>query len=88
MLRPLHKNVILQKEKSETEIKTASGIILSEKDRKEPSYAKVLAVGPEVEAKIAVNDRVVYKSYSGTDVKIDDEKYIVVADEDILAVLE
>ena len=88
MLKPLHKNVILQKEKVEKEVKTASGIILTDNNKKEPSYAKVVAVGPESEADIKVNDKVVYKAYSGTNVKLDEEEYIISADEDILAVLD
>lgn len=88
MLKPLHKNVILKKEKVAKEVKTASGIILTENNKQEPSYAHVVAIGPECETDIKVDDKVVYKAYSGTDVKLDEEEYIIIADEDTLAVLD
>ena len=47
MLKPLHKNVILKKEKAEKETKTASGIILTDNSKNKPSYATVVAIGPE-----------------------------------------
>ena len=82
MLRPLNKNVVLKKEAEEK--KTASGIILTEK----PSIAVVVAVGKECEAKLKENDKVVYKEYSGTKIKMDEVEYIIIEDEDILAVVE
>lgn len=87
MLKPLHKNVILKKEKAEKESKTASGIILNEKDKNVPSYAIVTAIGPDSDTNIKVNDKVVFKEYSGTNVEFNDEEYIIIEDEDILAVI-
>ncbi len=86
MLRPLNKNVVLKKEAEEK--KTASGIILTESAKDKPSVAVVVAVGKDCEAKIKEDDRVVYKEYSGTKVKMDDVDYIIIEDEDILAVVE
>ncbi|MCI8540524.1 MAG: co-chaperone GroES [Erysipelotrichaceae bacterium] len=86
MLRPLNKNVILKKD--EEEKKTASGIILTESAKDKPSVATVVAIGKECEAKIKEQDRVVYKEYSGTKVKMDEVEYIIIEDEDILAVVE
>ncbi len=86
MLRPLNKNVVLKKEAEEK--KTASGIILTESTKDKPSVAVVVAVGKDCEAKIKENDRVVYKEYSGTKVKMDEVEYIIIEDEDILAVVE
>ena len=86
MLRPLNKNVILKKEVEEK--KTASGIILTETAKEKPSIASVVAIGKDCEAKIAEGDRVVYKEYSGTKVKMDEVEYIIIEDEDILAVVE
>lgn len=88
MLKPLHKNVILKKEKAEKETKTASGIILTDNNKNKPSYATVVAIGPETETNLELNDKVVYKEYSGTDVKLDEEEYIIVEDKDILAILD
>lgn len=87
MLKPLHKNVVLKKEKAEKETVTASGIILNDGGKNKTSYAIVSAIGPASEADIKVNDKVVYKEYSGTKVSVEDEEYIIIEDEDILAVL-
>ena len=94
MLKPLHDNVILEKE--EVEKKTASGIILSEAAKEEPSISKVVAVGEGVyddngklqPVKVKVNDRVVYKKYSTTEFKMDEKEYLIVSEKDILAVVE
>lgn len=86
MLRPLNNNVVLRKEAAEK--KTASGIILTEGAKDKPSIATVVAVGKDCEAKIKENDKVVYKEYSGTKVKMDEVEYIIIEDEDILAVVE
>ena len=88
MLKPLHDNVILKKE--EVENKTASGIILTTRNKESAKYGGfVVAVGEDVKNKEAyqAGDKVVYKEYSGTKVTVDDEDYIVIADKDILAVL-
>lgn len=86
MLKPLHDNVILMKEKEGKEVKTASGIILNE-EKNIPSYAKVVAIGPDSKTEIKVNDKVVYKEYSGTHAKVNEEEYIIIKSEDILAIL-
>lgn len=86
MLKPLNKNVILQKEKEEK--KTASGIILTENAKEIPSVAKVVAVGKESNLDISEGSQVVYKEYSGTKVKIDQCEYLIIEDKDILAVIE
>lgn len=88
MIKPLHDNVVLKKDKVEKETKTASGIILTEKKQNTPSYARVVALGEDCKAAIQVGDQVVYKEYSGTKIELDDENYIIIAEEDILAVLE
>ena len=91
-IKPLYDNVLLEKEK--TEDKTASGIILSTKE-KEQAYANVVAVGEGsyqdgklVPVPVKVGDKVLYKKYSTTDVKIDDDEYLLIASKDILAVVE
>lgn len=93
MLKPLHDNVILEKEKVEN--KTASGIILSEKPKEQPSTAVVIAVGDGevadgkiIPMNVKVGDRVIFKKYGGTEVKIDDNEYLIVSEKDILAIIE
>lgn len=86
MLIPLHENVILKK--VEVEKKTASGIYLSDTSEKKPSIATVVAVGKDVKSDIQEHDQVVYKEYSGTNVEIDQEAYIIIEAEDILAIIK
>jgi chaperonin GroES len=93
MLRPLHDNVVLKKEKVEKT--TASGIILTGDVKEQPSVAEVVAVGEGsiVDGKrqpltVKVGDRVVYKKYSTTEFKFEEEEYLVIAEKDILAIVE
>lgn len=95
MLKPLHDYVVLEKVKEEE--KTQSGIILTTKEAKdEPSHGIVVAVGSG-----KVNDNgevtpidlkegqhVIYKKYSGTEVKDSGKEYLIIKAEDILAIVE
>ncbi len=81
-LQPLGDYVVAQGEEAET--KTASGLYLPEKSAEKPKTAKVVAVGKDAK-QVKVGDRIVYKSYSNTDVKVDGTDYILVKEEDILA---
>ncbi len=84
-IQPLADYVVAQAEEAET--KTASGLYLPEKAAEKPKVAKVLAVGKEVK-QIKVGDRILYKSYSTTDVKVESEEYILVKEEDVLATVK
>lgn len=93
MLKPLHDNVILKKEKVEK--KTESGIILTGDAKEQPNIAEVTAVGEgtyvDGELKpltVKVGDKVVYKKYSTTEIKINEEEYLIIAEKDILAIVE
>lgn len=93
MLKPLHDHIVLKKE--EKEAKTASGIILSQTDKDEPSYATVVAVGDGkyvdgklVPLAVSVGQKVVFKKYATTDLKIDGEEFLIVSEKDVLAILE
>lgn len=93
MLKPLHDNVVLKKEKVEKV--TASGIIVTSGVPEEPDYATVVAVGSGkyvdgklVPLTVKENDKVVYKKYSTTTVKHNDEEYLIIAEKDILAIVE
>lgn len=83
-LKPLQDRVVALKE--EPQKMTKSGILLG--DAKEsPSYAVVESVGPEVK-NVKAGDKIVYKQYSTTDVEIDGgKKYIILKEEDVLAVV-
>ncbi len=93
MIKPLNNNVVLKKEKIEQ--KTESGIILSQ-NKEETEYAFVVAIGKgKTNAKgelqpieLKVGDKVIYKSYSPTKVKVDDEEYLIISADDILATID
>ncbi len=83
MLKPLHDYVLLEKEKVEKT--TSSGIILTSSKEKS-KLATVKAIGSGVEKpEYKVGDRVLYREYAGTNMKVDDEEFIVIKDEDIIA---
>ena len=88
-LKPLADRVLLKQEKAES--KTASGIILPEAAQEKTQTATVEAVGPGTEKEkitVKVGDRVMYDKYSGTQVKIDGEEFLIVKNSDIIAIIE
>jgi len=84
-LQPLADWVVAEQEEAVT--KTASGLYLPDKAAERPKVAKVLKVGKDVK-NVKIGDRIVYKSYSTTDIKIDDTEYILVKEEDVLATVK
>lgn len=84
-LQPLGDYVVAVGEEAKT--KTASGLYLPDNAQEKPKTAKVVAVGPDAK-QVKTGDRIVYKSYSTTDVKVADKDYILVKEEDILATVK
>ena len=84
-LQPLADWVVAEQEEAVT--KTASGLYLPDKAAEKPKVAKVLKVGSKVK-EIKVGDKIVYKTYSTTEVKVGDKEYILVKEEDILATVK
>ena len=92
-LVPLADRVVLKQ--CEAEETTKSGIILAGSAQEKPQEAEVVAVGPggnvdgkEVTMQVKVGQKVIYSKYAGTEVKLDGEEYIIVRQNDILAVVE
>ena len=92
-IKPLADRVVLKM--VEAEETTKSGIILAGSAKEKPQVAEVIAVGPggNVEGKdvtmyVKTGDKVITSKYSGTEVKLDKEEYIVVRQNDILAIVE
>ena len=92
-LKPLADRVVLKM--VEAEEKTKSGIILTGSAKEKPEVAEVIEVGPgglvdgkEVTMTVKKGDKVITSKYSGTEVEVDDEKYVIVKQNDILAVIE
>lgn len=81
-IQPLADYVVAVGEEAES--KTASGLYLPDNAKEKPKTAKVVAVGPEAK-QVKVGDRIIYKSYSTTDVKVGRDEYMLVKEEDILA---
>jgi len=84
-LQPLGDYVVAVGEEAET--KTASGLYLPDKAQEKPKTAKVVAIGPQAR-QVKVGSRIVYKSYSTTEVKVEGKEYILVKEEDILATVK
>ena len=94
MLRPLGDRIII--ELVETEEKTASGIVLPDTAKEKPQEGKVVAVGTgrvldngeRVALDVSVGDRIIFSKYAGTEVKYDGTEYLILRENDILAVVE
>ena len=67
---------------------TKSGIVLPGQTKEKPQEATIVAVGKDVKEELNVGDTVIYSKYSGNNVKVDDVEYIIVKEEDVLAVLK
>lgn len=88
-IKPLQDRVVLKM--TEAEETTKSGIILTGSAKEKPEIAEVIAVGEgkkDVTMTVSVGDKVLIQKYSGTNVKVDGEEYIIVKMDDILAVVK
>ncbi|MFZ5887353.1 MAG: co-chaperone GroES [Chloroflexota bacterium] len=93
-LKPLGGRVIV--EPIEQDEKTPSGIYLPETAKEKPQEGKILAVGPgdrddegkRIPLDVNIGDRVIFAKYSGTEVKVDGKKLLILRESDILAVVE
>ncbi len=92
-LVPLSDRVVLKQ--CEAEETTKAGIILASADQEKPMEAEVIAVGPgtvvdgkEIVMQVKVGQKVIYSKYAGTNVKLEGEEYIIVRQDDILAIVE
>lgn len=92
-LIPLGDRVVLKQ--IEAEETTKSGIVLPGQTKEKPQQAEVVAVGPggvidgkEVSMLVSVGDKVIYSKYAGTEVELDGTEYLVVKQNDILAIIK
>ncbi len=92
-VRPLEDRVVVQPD--EAEERTAGGIVLPQNAREKPMQGKVVAVGPgklieksgeRAEMCLKIGDTVVYGKYSGTEIELDGEDYVILRESDVLAV--
>ena len=92
-IKPLGDRVVIKK--LEAESTTKSGIVLTGTAKEQPQEAEVMAVGPGAvvdgkrgEMDVKVGDKILYSKYAGTDVKVAGEEYIILRQDDILAIVE
>ncbi|MBA2227600.1 MAG: co-chaperone GroES [Thermogemmata sp.] len=93
-ITPLNDKVLI--ERVEADEKTAGGIILPDTAKEKPKQGKVLALGEgkllengqRVPFQVKVGDRVLFSSYAGNEVQIDGKEYLVMSEDDILAVVD
>lgn len=93
-LRPLQDRILVQRVKEET--KTKSGIIIPDTAKEKPAEGKVVVVGEgrvsddgkKVALEVKAGDRILFGKYSGTEVKIEGEEYLIMREDDVLGVIE
>ena len=93
-VRPLHDRVLLRRLEEKEVVK--GGIIIPDTAKEKPQEGEVVAVGPgklddngkRMPIDVKKGDRILIGKYSGTDIKIDDEEYVIVREDEILGVLE
>ena len=93
MIRPLGDRVVIKV--SEGDMKTASGIVLPDTAKEKPQEGEVVAVGTgkmldngtRAQMEVKTGDKVIFSKYSGSEIKVDEQNYLIVRESDILAVL-
>lgn len=81
-IKPLADRVVAVREAAQE--KTTSGLYLPDNAKEKPTLATVEAIGPEVKS-LKVGDKIVYKEYTTTELKVDGKEYLIVKEEDVLA---
>lgn len=94
-VRPLHDKILVKRDEAET--KTSSGIFLPETSKDKPKTGTIQAVGDgalntetgqRIPLSVKKGDKVIFSSYSGTEVKINDQELLIMSEDDILAVID
>ena len=93
-IRPLHDQILVKR--IEEEEARRGGIIIPDTAKEKPQEGKVIAVGSgkllengqRVAVDVKTGDRILFRKYSGSEVKIDDEEYLILKEEDVLGILE
>ncbi len=94
-VRPLHDKILVKRDEAET--KTASGIFLPETSKDKPKTGTIEAVGDgalntdtgeRIPLTVKKGDRVIFTSYAGTEIKLDGTDYLMMSEDDVLAVID
>jgi len=94
-LRPLHDRILVKRTEEEEEVRRG-GIIIPDSAKEKPQEGKVIAVGngkvtdegKKIALDVKAGDRILFGKYSGSEVKIDDEEYLILREEDVLGILD
>jgi len=91
-LRPLHDRILVKR--LEEQEKTAGGLYIPDTAKEKPQQGEIIAVGPgkfedgkRVPMEVKVGDKVLYGKYSGTEVTIDNQQYLILRESDVLAII-
>jgi len=93
-IRPLHDRILVKR--LEGEAKTKGGIIIPDTAKEKPQEGRVIAVGTgkvmddgkKIPLDVKADDRILFGKYSGSEVTVDDEEYLIMKEEDVLAIIE
>ena len=88
-IKPLADRVVIEPQEAQT--KTASGLFIPDTAKEKPQQGTIVAAGPgkkDEPMEVKVGDMVLYGKYAGTEVTVDDKKYLIVKQSDILAIIE
>lgn len=85
-IQPLGENVLIEPVKADT--KTASGIVLPDTNGEKPQEGMIVAIGDDKKIKVKTGQKVIYSKYSGNEIKVGDKEYLLVKNEDILAIVK
>src|SRR4249920_173159 len=85
-VRPLHDRILV--ERLEEKESKRGGIIIPDTAKEKPQEGKVNAVGKKVPLDVKAGDKILFGKYSGSEVKIDDKEFLIMREEDVLAILD
>ena len=85
-IQPLGEYVLVEPAKADT--KTASGIVLPDTSEDKPQEGKVIAISSDKKIKVKPGQNVIYSKYSGNEIKIEDEEFLILREDEVLGVVE
>jgi len=85
-IEPLGENILVEPAKADA--KTASGIVLPDTSEEKPQEGLVIAIGADKKIKVKPGQMVIYSKYSGNEIKIGEDEYLLVKNEDLLAIVK
>jgi len=86
VIQPLGENVLIEPLKADA--KTASGIVLPDTSEEKPQEGMVIATGDDKKIKVKKGQKIIYSKYSGNEIKVGEKEYLLVKNEDILAIVK